>query len=70
MQVEAQKVRDDDGNRVATSPSPSGSPSRQDPTATRRARSCRTPCSRSHDRLCTVGRTVERATPIETRIEG
>ena len=25
---------------------------------------------RSHDRLCTVGRTVELATPIETRIEG
>jgi uncharacterized OsmC-like protein len=24
---------------------------------------------RSHDRLCTVGRTVELATPIETRIE-
>ena len=24
---------------------------------------------RSHDRLCTVGRTVELATPIATRIE-
>jgi putative redox protein len=70
VQVEALKVRDDDGNRlsdvtvtfrVAFPDGPSGDAARAVlPEAVRR----------SHDRLCTVGRTVELATPVETRIEG
>ena len=70
VQVEAHKVRDDDGNRlsdvtvtfrVAFPDGPDGDAARAVlPEAVRR----------SHDRLCTVGRTVELATPIETRIEG
>jgi putative redox protein len=70
VQVEALKVRDDDGNRlsdvtvtfrVAFPDGPGGDAARAVlPEAVRR----------SHDRLCTVGRTVELATPVETRIEG
>ena len=69
VQVEAEKVRDDDGNRVdditvtfrVTFPSgPDGDAAREVLPAA---------VQRSHDRLCTVGRTVERATPIATRIE-
>ena len=70
VQVEALKVRDEDGNRlsdvtvtfrVAFPAGPGGDAARAVlPEAVRR----------SHDRLCTVGRTVELATPIETRIEG
>jgi putative redox protein len=70
VQVESLKVRDDDGNRlsdvtvtfrVAFPEGPSGDAARAVlPDAVRR----------SHDRLCTVGRTVELATPVETRIEG
>ena len=70
VQVEALKVRDDDGNRltdvtvtfrVSFPAGPDGDAARAVlPEAVRR----------SHDRLCTVGRTVELATPIETRIEG
>ena len=70
VQVEARKVRDDDGNRLSdvtvtfrvSFPSgPDGDAARSVlPEAVRR----------SHDRLCTVGRTVELATPVETRIEG
>lgn len=70
VQVEALKVRDDDGNRlsevtvtfrVSFPEGPDGDAARAVlPEAVRR----------SHDRLCTVGRTVELATPIETRIEG
>jgi uncharacterized OsmC-like protein len=69
VQVEAVKIRDDDGNRVddltvtfrVTFPAGPDGDSARDvlPDAVRR----------SHDRLCTVGRTVERATPIATRIE-
>jgi uncharacterized OsmC-like protein len=69
VQVEAVKIRDDDGNRVddltvtfrVTFPAgPDGDDARDVlPDAVRR----------SHDRLCPVGRTVERATPIATRIE-
>lgn len=70
VQVEAEKVRDDDGNRirdvrvtfrVQLPPGPDGDAAREVlPDAVRR----------SHDRLCTVGRTVELGTPIRTRIEG
>ena len=70
VQVEALKVRDDDGNRlsdvtvtfrVSFPAGPDGDAARAVlPEAVRR----------SHDRLCTVGRTVELATPIDTRIEG
>lgn len=70
VQVEAIKVRDDDGNRLSdvtvtfrvSFPSGTGGDAARAvlPEAVRR----------SHDRLCTVGRTVELATPIETRIEG
>jgi len=70
VQVEALKVSDDEGNRLSdvtvtfrvTFPGgPAGDAARAVlPEAVRR----------SHDRLCTVGRTVERATPVETRIEG
>ena len=70
VQVEALKVRDDEGNRlsevtvtfrVSFPTGPDGDAARTVlPEAVRR----------SHDRLCTVGRTVELATPIETRIEG
>ena len=69
VQVEAEKISDDDGNRVedltltfrVTFPAgPDGDAARGVlPVAVQR----------SHDRLCTVGRTVERATPIATRIE-
>lgn len=70
VQVEALKVRDDDGSRLADvtvtfrvsfPAGPDGDVARSVlPEAVRR----------SHDRLCTVGRTVELATPVETRIEG
>jgi uncharacterized OsmC-like protein len=70
VQVEAEKVRDDDGNRVEDvtvtfrvtfPPGAEGDAAREVLPAA---------VQRSHDRLCTVGRTVERATPIATRIEG
>jgi putative redox protein len=67
--VEANKVRDDDGNRLtdivvtfrARFPDgAAGDPARAVlPEAVQR----------SHDRLCVVGRTVERSTPIATRLE-
>lgn len=70
VQVEALKVRDDDGNRVTdvtvtfrvTFPDgPAGDAARAVlPESVRR----------SHDRLCTVGRTIELPTPVATRIEG
>jgi putative redox protein len=70
VQVEADRVRDDEGNRVQDvtvtfrvtfPPGPEGDAARALlPEAV----------TRSHDRLCTVGRTVELATPISTRIEG
>ena len=69
VQVEADKIRDDSGNRLTgiqvtfAIEFPAGE--RGDdarailPDVVRR----------SHDRLCTVGRTVEIGTPITTRIE-
>jgi uncharacterized OsmC-like protein len=69
VQVEADKVRDDDGNhltnlavtfRVEFAPGEIGDAARAVlPEAVQR----------SHDRLCTVGRTVELGTPVATRIE-
>ena len=69
VQVEADKVRDDDGNRLTNltvtfrvefSDGPEGDAARAVlPESVRR----------SHDRLCTVGRTVEVGTPIATRIQ-
>jgi putative redox protein len=68
--VDAEKVRDDDGNRlqdlvvtfrVVFPAGAAGDAARELlPEAVRR----------SHDRLCTVGRTVELGTPVATRIEG
>lgn len=68
VRVDAEKVRDDQGNRLAdievtfqiTFPvTPSGDEARAIlPDVVRK----------SHDRLCSVGRTVEVGTPIATRI--
>jgi putative redox protein len=68
VQVDAEKVRDADGNRLAdvevtfqiTSPgTEQGDAARALlPDAVKK----------SHDRLCTVGRTVEIGTPVATRI--
>lgn len=70
VQVEADKVRDDDGNhlanlavtfRVEFPAGEIGDAAREVlPEAVQR----------SHDRLCTVGRTVELGTLVATRIEG
>ncbi len=67
--VDAEKVRDADGNRLTdigltfriVFPSSEGGEQAREllPDAVRK----------SHDRLCTVGRTVETGTPIATRIE-
>jgi putative redox protein len=67
--VDANKIRDDDGNRltdlavtfrVRFPDGPDGDAAREVlPEAVQR----------SHDRICTVGRTVEIGTPIATRIE-
>jgi len=67
--VDAEKLRDSEGNRLADivvtfrlafPDSPEGDEARAVlPDAVRR----------SHDRICTVGRTVEIGTPIATRIE-
>src|SRR5215472_278623 len=69
VQVDAEKVRDENGNhvddlvvtfRVEFPDTPGGDEARVIlPDIVRK----------SHDRLCSVGRTVELATPIETRIE-
>ena len=69
VSVDAEKIRDDAGNRLA------------DIIVTFRLAFPRTAqgdearavlpdaVRRSHDRICTVGRTVEKGTPIGTRIE-
>jgi putative redox protein len=69
VRVDANKVRDDDGNRltdivvtfrIAFPSGEAGDAARMVlPEAVRK----------SHDRWCVVGRTVELATPIATRIE-
>lgn len=68
IQVDATKVRDDDGNRLTgivvtfrtEYPQDAGGDAAREllPEAVRR----------SHDRLCTVGRTVELGTPISVEI--
>jgi uncharacterized OsmC-like protein len=70
LEVDAEKVRDDEGNRLqdlavvfrVTFPDGAGGDAAREllPEAVRR----------SHDRLCTVGRTVELGTPIATRVVG
>jgi len=70
VRVDAEKIRDESGNRledltvtfrVRFPAGPEGDAAREVlPEAVRR----------SHDRLCTVGRTVELGTPIATRIDG
>ena len=69
IDVAADKIRDDDGNRLTDIvvtfriTFPAGS----DGDAARAV--LPEAVQRSHDRLCTVGRTVELGTPIATRIE-
>jgi putative redox protein len=68
--IEAEKIRDEQGNRMAgitlrfdvTFPDSEGGTAAREklPSAVQR----------SHDRLCTVGRTVEVGTPITTHIAG
>jgi uncharacterized OsmC-like protein len=67
--VEAEKVRDELGNRLAgiVERFRIGLPNTDDGA---RAREMLPDLvSKSHDRLCTVGRTVQVATPITTHIE-
>ena len=69
LTVDADKVRDEQGNRLAdivvrfavTFPATEGGDAAREvlPTAVRR----------SHDRLCTVSRTVELGTPVEVQIQ-
>jgi uncharacterized OsmC-like protein len=70
VQVDAEKVRDEGGNRLedlvvtfqVAFPDGAGGDAAREllPEAVRR----------SHDRLCTVGRTVELGTPVATRVVG
>ncbi len=69
VQVDAEKVRDDGGNRLqdlavafrVSFPDGTGGSSRELlPEAVRR----------SHDRLCTVSRTIELGTPVAARVVG
>ena len=70
VRVDAEKIRDESGNRledltvtfrVRFPAGPEGDPARDLlPDAVQR----------SHDRLCTVGRTVELGTPVVTHIDG
>jgi putative redox protein len=68
MRVDATKVRDDDGNRLIdiVVTFQVGFPDGEEGDAARAL--LPEAVRRSHDRLCTVGRTVELATPIATRI--
>jgi putative redox protein len=70
VEVTANKVRDDDGNRltdievtfrVSFPPGAHGDEARATLPKI---------VARSHDRLCTVSRTVELGTPVSTSIEG
>ena len=69
LRVDAQKVRDSSGNRLTDIEVtfqitfPAGEPGDGARTVLPDA------VKRSHDRLCTVGRTVEIGTPITTKIE-
>jgi putative redox protein len=69
VQVDADKVRDEDGNRL-TGIEVTFRISFPEGEAGDSARSILPDVVRkSHDRLCTVGRTVEIGTPIRTRID-
>lgn len=69
IEVDANKVRDDEGNRLTdiVVTFRIAFPLGADGDAARAV--LPDSVQRSHDRLCTVGRTVELATPIATRIE-
>jgi putative redox protein len=69
VQVDADKVRDDDGSRL-TGIEVTFRIAFRDGEAGDAARAILPDVvQKSHDRLCTVGRTVEIGTPIGTRIE-
>src|SRR5664279_1111181 len=69
VQVDAEKVRDDEGNRL-TGIAVTFRIRFPDGEAGDAARAVLPEAAkRSHDRLCTVGRTVELGTPIATRID-
>ena len=67
--VEADKIRDEEGNRLTgiTVTFTVRFPAGEDGDAARSI--LPDAVKRSHDRLCTVGRTVEVGTPIATRID-
>ncbi len=69
IEVAANKIRDDGGNRLTdiVVTFRIGFPSGADGDAARTV--LPEAVQRSHDRLCTVGRTVELGTPIAPRIE-
>ena len=69
MAVEADKIRDEEGNRLTgiTVTFTVRFPAGEDGDAARSI--LPDAVKRSHDRLCTVGRTVEVGTPIATRID-
>ncbi len=69
VQVEAQKVRDEDGNRLAdlTVTFRVAFPDDEQGDAARAV--LPEAVQRSHDRLCTVGRTIELGSPVGTRLE-
>jgi len=69
VQVDADKVRDDDGNRLTGIEVTFriGFPEGEAGDSARAI--LPDVLQKSHDRLCTVGRTVEIGTPIGTRIE-
>jgi uncharacterized OsmC-like protein len=70
VDVTGQKVRDDAGNHLSdlTITFRVSFPTGADGDAAREV--LPSAVQRSHDRLCTVGRTVEIGTPVATRIEG
>ncbi|MGN6330126.1 MAG: OsmC family protein [Motilibacteraceae bacterium] len=70
LDVEADKVRDENGNHL-TGIEVTFKVTFPDGEAGDAARALLPDAvQRSHDRLCTVGRTVELPTPVGTRIEG
>ena len=68
--IDAQKIRDDQGNRLTDIAIRFAVdfPDSEGGTAAREV--LPSAVQRSHDRLCTVSRTVEVGTPVEVRIEG
>jgi putative redox protein len=70
VQVEADKVRDDDGNHLANLAVTFRVEFPADEIGDAAREVLPEAVQRSHDRLCTVGRTVELGTPVATRIVG